>query len=357
MTELNELAQRISDVYADAMLDPGPMEIAVTECFTGYIHSFHIRGLLAHFQKHGNPKWFDAARSWTEWSLRMQGSYGDPAAYNMGYGFPTRNGVPRSWFVADTTDQAVAILNMAHLLDPYDPLYLRILDSLLKFDQYIQQWNLGERGFALGYIGDEKLDQESYHCAVARCVSYYSGMYLVFNKEIFRQRGATLVEHLIDHDDFSSNYHGAPSTNRCYGSYALVDAYHVLAENDPGLREKIVTKAKAEIVPWAIENQTEGGFWPHDRFGDQPGAAEVLDKSKMSTYTWGVAYGLEHFRRWLPDDQRLEECAERVFDHMKTSLEPGDVNRWGHHAWASTAIAARLYPNNFFPAGAKQPQA
>lgn len=353
MKTLEELAVEISDIYADAMNNKGPMQVAVKECFTGYIHSFHIRGLLAHFQKHGKTEWMDAAKSWADWSVRMQGTYGDPAAYNMGYLFETKNGIPDSWFVADCADQAVGLLDIAYLLEPSDPLYIRILDSLLKFDAYIQRWNLGENGFALGYMDGENLDKESYHCAVARCISYYSGMFLVFGKKAFRDRGVTLTNHMIERDDFSSNYHGSPCTNRCYASFSLLDAYYVLAENDDSLKQRILSKVSEEIIPWAIENQTDGGFWAHDRFGHQPGATNTVDKSKFGAYSWGLLMGLELFSKLLPPIDRLQETIDKAYAYMCETLNPEDINRWGHHSKGTVAIAAKLYPEYILPMGAK----
>jgi hypothetical protein len=355
MKTLEELSVEISDTYANAMNDKGPMYVAAKECFTGYLHSFQIRGIIAHYLQHGKEEWLDAAEKWADWSIRMQGTYGDPAAYNMGYLFETKDGVPESWFVADTTDQAVALLNIAHTLEPSNPLYIRILESVLKFDDYIQQWNLGENGFALGYMDGENLNKESYHCAVARCISYYSAMYLIFNKKIYLQRGLTLTEHLLKHDDFNSNFHGAPSTNRCYASFALSDAYHILANGNDELQERILDKVAAEIVPWAIENQTEEGFWIHDRYaGYQPGAAQPLDKQTFGTYTWGVLYGLEIFSKLLPEIDGLQETIDKSYTYMMENLNSEDQNRWGHHCWGTVAIAAKLYPQNCFPMGAKK---
>jgi hypothetical protein len=353
MKPLSTLAREISDIYADGILNKGPMHIAMTESFTGYIHSFHIRGLLAHYRGTGKGDWLKAAKVWADWSIRLQGSYGDPAAYNMGYLFETKDGIPNSWFIADTMDQAMALLNVAHLLEPSDPLYARLLESLLRFDAYIQKWNLGEQGFALGYMDGELLDQESYHCAVARGISYYSAMSLVFGAGVFQARGMTLVRHMLEHDDLSANYHGSPLTNRCYASFALSDAYYVLAAGNDALKEEIVKKMCSCIIPWAIENQTEEGYWIHDRFGDQPGATAAREKKELGPYTWGLLYGLEVFSRLLPKDDALLAVIEKCYSYMEASLVPGDINRWGHHCWGTMAIAARLYPEQIFPMRAR----
>jgi hypothetical protein len=352
MKTLEELSVEISDTYANAMNNKGPMQVFMKECATGYIHSFHIRGLLAHYQNTGNEKWLRAAKLWADFSIKMQGTYGDSAAFNMGYLYEETNAIPHSWFVADTTDQAVALLNVAYILAPSDQLFIKILESVLKFDEYIQQWNLGENGFALGYMDGENLKKEPYHCAVARCISYYSGMFLVFGKKIYRQRGLTLVEHMLKHDDFNSNHHEAPSTNRCYASYALLDAYYILAENDDDFKKAILEKASKSIIPWAIENQTNEGFWAHDRFGNQPGAVRAVDKSEFGVYSWGVLYGLEIFSKLLPANDDLQSTIDKSYTYMMENLNTEDENRWGHHSWATTAIAAKFYPQYFFPMGA-----
>jgi hypothetical protein len=350
--DLRTLAEKISDNYADAVLGRGPMSVFMNECATGYIHSFHIRGLLAHHQATGNVRWLDAAKAWTEFSIKMQGTYGHSDAYNMGYLYDAEDGVPKSWFVADTTDQAVGLLDVAMLLSSDDPLYERILESVSRFDEYIQQWNLGENGFALGYMDGENLNKESYHCAVARCVSHYAAMSVVYGKTKYLEIGKTLTRHMLKNDDFNSMYHGAPSTNRCYASFALADAYHVLAAEDDALRKAILTKVAEEIVPWAIENQTPEGYWIHDRYeGYQPGAAHPLDKRGFGTYSWGVLFGLRVFSRLLPENEELTSAIAKSYDYMTTNLDPESVNRWGHHAWATVAIAAELYPENILPMG------
>jgi hypothetical protein len=353
MRLLSVLATEISDIYADGMLQKGPMHIAIKECFTGYIHSFHIRGMLAHYGATGRKEWLEAAKLWADWSIRMQGSYGDSDAYNMGYLFETESGIPKSWFIADTMDQAMALLNVAHLLNPADPLYGRIIDSILRFDTYIQKWNLGDDSFALGYMDGENLDKQSYHCAVARGISYYSAMSIVLGSKIFKARGIALLRHMLLHDDFNSNYHGSPLTNRCYASFALSDAYYVLADGDDILMAEVLKKMQDDIIPWAIENQTAEGYWIHDRFEGQPGATKPKQKKGIGPYTWGLLYGLEVFNRLLPQNDKLDNVINKSYNYMESSLEPGDINRWGHHAWGTMAIAVRLYPKTIFPMMAK----
>ena len=135
----------------------------------------------------------------------------------------------------------------------------------------------------------------------------------------------------------------------------MTDAYYVLADGNRELKEAILDKVRDDIVPWAIENQTEEGFWIHDRFGDQPGAAEAREnaqkKRAMGPYTWGLLYGLEIFSHLLPDSDALRRTIDKSYAHMESDLVPGDVNRWGHHSWGTTAIAARLYPELVFPMG------
>lgn len=350
--DLRTLAKKISDKYADAVLNQGPMSVFMNECATGYQHSFHIRGLLAHYQATGNERWLKAAKEWSDFSIKMQGTYGHPDAYNMGYLYDAEDGVPKSWFVADTTDQAVGLLDVAMLLEPEDPLYVRILESVLKFDDYIQQWNLGENGFSLGYMDGENLNKKSYHCAVARCISYYAAMHVVFGKTIYIERARTLTEHMLQHDDFNSMYHGAPSTNRCYASYALSDAYHIVAVNDESLKTRILDKVATEIIPWALKNQTPEGYWIHDRYeGYQPGATHPPERQGFGPYSWGILYGLQIFSKELPKNDDLDNAIDKLYAYMKKTLDPDDVHRWGHHTWGTVAIAARLYPENILPMG------
>ena len=81
--KLSEIAVGITDLYARDMVERVPMQVAVDSCFTGYIHSFHIRGLLAHWQESGNETWLVAARAWGDWSVRLQGTCGPAAAYGL----------------------------------------------------------------------------------------------------------------------------------------------------------------------------------------------------------------------------------------------------------------------------------
>ncbi len=122
-------------------------------------------------------------------------------------------------------------------------------------------------------------------------------------------------------------------------------------------RKQIVEKAKSEIIPWAIKNITGDGFWPHDRFENQPGALKVIDKSRMGVYTWGLLLGLELFSKLTGPIKGIEETIEKSYAYMRGSLVPGDIHKWGHHCWATTAIAAKLYPKYFFPMGVGMPEA
>ena len=113
-------------------------------------------------------------------------------------------------------------------------------------------------------------------------------------------------------------------------------------------------KVKCELIPWAIENLTDDGFWPHDRFGYQPGSQQIVDKSKFGGYSWGLLLGLEGFSHVHDiSSDNLQGVITKAYSYMKKNLLPGDINKWGHHSWATTAIAVKLYPQDFFPSGAR----
>lgn len=260
MPSITELRKSILDGYVDSIRNKGPMYIFMKEAATGYIHSFYMRALVAEWQRTQSGKYLDAAKSWVELSIRLQGTYGNPAAFNMGYLFETKDNIPHSWFIADTLDQAYGMLNVAAALEPHDPLYIKILDSILRYDQYIQQWFLGAEGFAVGYLDGEYSSKEAYHTAGSRGISYYAAMYKVFGKEIFKEKGLALLEYVLNKLDFNSNFHGSPLHNRSYVSDALVSAYYVLAHDDEIIRTRIKDKVSKEIIPWALLNQTVDGF-------------------------------------------------------------------------------------------------
>jgi hypothetical protein len=349
-SKLEYQALKISDLYSGKMLNVGPMHIMTKVCGAGYLHSFHIRGLLAHNRHFNNPDYLEAARIWADWSIRMQGSYGDDAAFNMGYLFETKRGVPLSWFVADTLDQAYALLHVADELDEEDKLRDKILSAVLKYDDYIQQWFLGERGFALGYMDGEKLDKEMYHTATTRGICYYSAMYGIFKDEIYRKKGLQLVTAYMKDGYSDSNYHGSPLHNRCYASDAMVNAYYVLAQNDQQ-RQAILQTVDKVIVKWAVPSQMPQGYWVHDRDRGDPGSAKPLDETEVGPYSWGLLLGLQVFAPLLPDSVGLKGTIERGYDYLANIMQPGDVNRWGYHCWATVALAARLYPQYVFPWG------
>jgi hypothetical protein len=242
-------------------------------------------------------------------------------------------------------------LNFAYELNPHDDLYPKLLKSLLEYDKYIQTWYHGEDGFAVGFIDGKKSTEEPYHTACTRGVCYYSAMYKVFGKECFRKKGLALLEYVLEKLDFSSNYHGSPLHNRCYASDALVNAYYVLSKGDEKLQKRICVKMQKDIIPWAIENQTIDGFWPHDRFGYQPGAMKVIDKSKLGAYSWGLLLGLEIFSHILPDDNKLNATLQKSYTWLEENIDVTDENRWGYHSWATLAFAAKKYPQNIFPFG------
>ena len=143
MTKLEQLFWQTADLYAGKMNNLGAMHIFMKECATGYIQSFNIRAACSAYMLSGDEKYLNAVKGWAELSIRLQGSYGDPAAYNMGYLYESPDNKPVSWFCADTLDQAFALLNIAYLLEPDEPLYIKILDSVLKYEKYVSRWYLG----------------------------------------------------------------------------------------------------------------------------------------------------------------------------------------------------------------------
>ncbi|MEI8244644.1 MAG: hypothetical protein WCI51_02370 [Lentisphaerota bacterium] len=356
MTSIIKLRKSILDCYVDSICNKGPMYIFMKEAATGYIHSFYMRALMAEWERTHDAKYLDAAKSWVEFSIRLQGSYGDSAAFNMGYLFETKDNTPHSWFIADTLDQAYGMLNVAASLDPHDPLYIKILDSVLRYDQYIQQWYLGTEGFAVGYLDGEYSATDAYHTAGSRGISYYAAMYQIFGKKIFKEKGLALLEYVLNKLDFDSNFHGSPLHNRSYVSDAMVNAYYVLAYDNEIIRSRIKDKVSKEIIPWAKLHQAEDGFWPHDRFGHQPGAMPKIDKSDMGSYSWGMVFGIEIFAKYiLTPDPKTEAMLDSAYAWLEDNLVPGDVSRWGYHSRAILAITSRLSPECLFPFGSFLP--
>ncbi len=350
--KLEHQAGQIADIYSKAMLELGPMHISINLCGAGYLHSFHIRGLLAHYRHFGTPDYLEAAKSWADWSVKMQGIYGNEAAFNMGYRYETNRGIPLSWFVADTLDQAYALLHVAAELPHTDKLRDRIFQAVLKYDAYIQQWFLGEKGFALGYMDGEKLDREIYHTATTRGICFYSAMYELFHDEIYRRKGWQLVTAYIRDGNKESKYHGSPLHNRCYASDAMVCAYYILAGNETQ-RQTILNVVSQVIVSWAVTHQMPQGYWVHDRNRGDPGSPNPIDRSEVGPYSWGLLLGLEIFCQLLNSNPALDLTLERGYGFLANVMEPGDKNQWGYHCWASVAIAARLYPKYIFPWGEK----
>jgi len=349
-SQLECQALKISDLYSGTILESGPMHTMTKICAAGYLHSFHIRGLLAHKNHFNNPEYFEAARLWADWSIRMQGVCGDAAAFNMGYRLQTKRGALLSWFIADTLDQAYALLHVADEINKNDGLCDRILNAVLKYDDYIQQWFLGERGFALGYMDGEKLDKEAYHTATTRGICYYTAMYKTFGKEVYRKKGLQLLTAYLNEGYSDSHYHGSPLHNRCYASDAMANAYYVLAENDEQ-RKAILEKVENTIVNWSVANQMPEGYWVHDRNQGDPGSAKPLDNTKVGPYSWGLLLGLQVFSELLPKNTDLQKTVELGYDYLANVMNPDDINRWGYHAWATVAIAAKLYPQYVFPWG------
>jgi hypothetical protein len=348
--KLESQALKVSDLYSSTMLESGPMHAMMELCGAGYLHSFNIRGLLAHNRHFNKPEYLEAARIWAAWSVRMQGVCGNEAAYNMGYCLETKNGKLLSWFVADTLDQAFALLHVANEIDKTDELCDKILNSVLKYDDYIQQWFMGERGFSLGYMDGEKLDKVMYHTATTRGICYYTSMYKTFGKEIYRKRGLQLLTAYLNEGLSDSHYHGSPLHNRCYASDAMACAYYVLVENDEQ-RKSILDKVENTIISWAVANQVPQGYWVHDRYEGDPSSAKPLDKTKVGPYSWGLLLGLKIFANFFPENKELNKAIEQGYDYLANVMEPGDANQWGYHAWATIALAAKLYPQYIFPLG------
>lgn len=351
MRTLDELRLELVESYTERMVDAGPMHVFMKDCATGYIHSFNIRALCSEYLLSGNTRCLEACKRWAHLSIRLQGTYGEPGAYNMGYLFESPGNVPKSWFCADTFDQGFALLNVAAILDPSDPLYIQILESILRYDSYIQRWNLGKNGFALGYMDGEE-PPGCYHTAVARGICFYSSMLNVFHKSIYRERARTLLEYLLEKIDFNSNYHGSPLHNRCYAADALYFGYYLIAKpEDYKFKECIVNKISGEFLPWAIKNQTPAGYWPHDRLGYQPGTCKpTVDTSIVGPYSWGMVEGFQLFaNELLRDNTELTGLLERAFSWLLPHAVPGNCDRWGYHGWAMLAILAKEHPETLFP--------
>lgn len=355
MDKYEKLCTDIADVYAGFMNDYGAMHVFMKECATGYIHSFNIRALCSMWKLTGDDKYLAAVKAWADLSVRMQGTYGDPAAYNMGYLFEAPGNVPKSWFCADTLDQGFALLNVAMILEPDDPLFIKILDSVLRYESYIRRWYLGEDGFAVGFMDGEE-PAGAYHTAVTRAICFYASMLKIFNKEVYRARGKALLEYLLDKLDMNSNYHGSPLHNRCYASDALACGYYVLStDGDAELKKRILNKMENELLPWAVSHQTPDGFWAHDRFGYQPGAAKpVIDKKSMGAYSWGMVAGFQVFAgNLLSGNRQMRETLDRAYEWLLDNVVVGDPNRWGYHGWVMLALLALKHPDMLFPFGDK----
>jgi hypothetical protein len=345
LQELEERSMKTTNLLADVLINEGSMNVFMNHCATGYIMAFHVRAMLSKYLKHGDERWMKAAKDWAHLSIRMQGTYGDPAAYNMGYAYVTRDGTPEHWFLADTFDQASSLLLVAHLLEPSDPLYLQILESVLRFDEYIQQWNLGEDGFANAFKYYENRSK-SCSIAISRAPTYYAIMHRVFGKKTYRDRAVLLLNHLIDNDDFERGVGGSPTHNRHYAGDALVSGYYLLAGDDEQLKKRIVDKVRKDIIPWAFEKQLEEGYWAHDRGND---VGSTTATKKFGSYSVGIVYCLQMLRHELDDVAGLDGLINRFYSFLVGYLDPEDTNRWGCHAWLSLLITARAYPECLLP--------
>ncbi|KKR04698.1 MAG: hypothetical protein UT30_C0004G0011 [Candidatus Uhrbacteria bacterium GW2011_GWF2_39_13] len=254
-------AEKISDEIAKTLNMNGPLWSLWEEwCSQAFQQGHAIRAMLAMNRIKPKEIYLDMAKDWAVMTLRLQGTQGHPDRYNMGYGEQIKNGVPRSWFVADCGTLAVALLDVASFLPEKDKLRNEIIDSVKRFADYIiKNWTLKDGSFTLGYLNFEAQEKEPYHCANAQSNLFLWPLWKVTGDAIYREQALKATQWLASWTDYDCPYWGSPVHNRAYNCESLFTSLAHIDKNEKIYR-KVVENIEKYIIRWATENFEKGWF-------------------------------------------------------------------------------------------------
>lgn len=255
-----------NEIY-ETLRNNGPLWSLREEwCSQAFQQAHAIRAMLAAHRVEPNSGFLEEGVNWARMTIHMQGTHGHPDAYSKGTGIRLKNGVPLDWFVADCATVAVAMLDVADLLDESDPLHGEILDSVTRFADYIMdRWTLPDGSFSLGFMGFESLDEKAYHCANSQSNLFLWPLARMTGRDKYRQQALTTTTWMADWSDYDGGYHGSPLHNRSYNGESMFVSLRFLESDQEELARRLKDNISTHIVQWARERFGTPDWMPKGR--------------------------------------------------------------------------------------------
>lgn len=342
--------KKICDCYAKAWLDKGAYEIHFNECATGYIQSFAIRSLCAGYKLVQNENYREAAKKWADLTLRLQGTQGHPDAYNMGYQNTIRSdGVPQAWYPADCGDIALAILDTATILEKKDPMKNLLLDSVVRYTDYVLEYWSNDDGSVGGYIEDFKEYHYNFWCADSRMCNVLWGLIDILEDETYLKRAIDLTHHSTTIDLYRKDKEG----NKLEYNYSLAvympdaicNSLGHLVDEHQDIQKECLRHLQERFFKWAVNNQTSNGTWIKKKSG--------LEEESVGGYHGCLLANLMLAKQYLKPTSELEKVSTKALTAARKVATSAQMlespNKWGVNATLGLGLAAAIEPVVIFP--------
>lgn len=346
---MNDLI-KLCDIYAGEWLGKGAYEVHFKHCATGYIQSFAIRTLCAGHKLTGNVDYRSAAVRWADLTVRLQGTQGHLDAYNMGYHNPVRrDGVPEAWYPADCGDIALSVLDVASILDEDDAEKRRLLDSVIRYADYVLDHWSNDDGSVGGFVEDYEEFHYNFWCADSRMCNVLWGL-VDLGRDEYADRAVALTWHSATIDQNRRNHEGKPITDygyplAVYMSDAICNGLGRLGNDQEDVRRECVKHLAERFLKWVVENQLKTGTWIKRKSG--------LDEEAVGGYHGCLLANLMLSKPWLASNPAWKPTAGKALAAARQVVNsPEDLNgpnKWGCNATLGLGIAAALDPKSIFP--------
>lgn len=345
-----EYLERMCDSYANAWLDKGAYEIHLKECAIGYIQSFAIRSLCAGFKITGNNDYRMAAKIWADFTLKLQGTQGHPDAYNMGYHNEVRrDGIPMAWYPADCGDMALAVLDTASILENNDPMKANLIDSVVRFTDYVLNYWSNEDDSVGGFIEDYKEDHYNFWCADSRICNVLWGLEDILRDRKYHDRAVQLTHHSatidLDRKDKEGKECGYGYSLAVYMPDAICNGLGHIGGRYPEIREECIEHLNHRFLSWTMENQQPNGAWNLN--------SSKLEEESLGGYHGSILVNLILAKPYIKDLTCLNNTIDKALCAAKeatSSIEKAEgKHKWGMNSKLGLAFAASIDPSVVFP--------
>ncbi len=252
----------IADEIAATLQHNGPLWSLQNEwCSQAFQQTHAIRAMLGAHRVRPRKIYLQTAKDWADMTLRMQGTQGHPARYNMGYGLQIRKGIPRKWYVADCGTIALGLLDVATFLRDRDPMRARLIDSTRRFADYIiETWTLADGSFTLGFDEFKCLNKKAYHCANAQSNLFLWPLAEVSGEPAYAEQALKTTRWLAEWDEYDCGYYGCTVHNRAYNGESMLVSLAYMPPGEKALRKSVVANLRRHVAGWAGEQFGKGWY-------------------------------------------------------------------------------------------------